>query len=81
MLKEVFVLGCLLSLALAQPVSETFSFSVSTQVSLYVDTVSYCNSIRQYQMCDLWIFCRWRQHADELLGQTPAQALAQAQKR
>uniref|UniRef100_A0A671WXC7 Uncharacterized protein n=1 Tax=Sparus aurata TaxID=8175 RepID=A0A671WXC7_SPAAU len=32
MLKEVFVLGCLLSLALAQPVSETFSFSVSTQV-------------------------------------------------
>ena len=40
MLKEVFVLGCLLSLALAQPVSETFSFSVSTQVSLYVDTVT-----------------------------------------
>ena len=24
----------------------------------------------QYQMCDLWIFCRWREHTNELLGQT-----------
>lgn len=40
MLNEVFVLRCLLMPPLAQPVSETVSFSVSTQVFLYVDTVT-----------------------------------------
>ena len=49
MLKVVFVLGCLLSLALALPVSVTFSYSVF----LYVETnVKLCFSCKF--SCQLW---------------------------
>uniref|UniRef100_A0AAQ4PNN5 Uncharacterized protein n=1 Tax=Gasterosteus aculeatus aculeatus TaxID=481459 RepID=A0AAQ4PNN5_GASAC len=41
MLKEVLVLGCLLSLVLAQPVSVTIFYSISIPLLMYADTMTF----------------------------------------
>lgn len=68
MLKVVFVLGCLLSLTLAHPVSVTFSYSIP-KVFLYVEIIT----IFKYHAVNIKLatcefFYRWTWSTNDLLG-------------